>query len=71
MTGANRPEAEFQRDRLLHPKRMSYNNTWRHGREPNCYAVACRIATGRNNSGLKNRLAIAAKIMGVKPITAA
>ena len=29
------------------------------------------IGTGRNNSGLKNRLAMAAKMIGVKPITAA
>ena len=27
--------------------------------------------TGRSNSGLKNRLAMAAKMIGVKPITAA
>ena len=35
------------------------------------HAVAYRTATGRSNSGLKNRLAIAAKMIGVKPITAA
>ena len=41
------------------------------GASPNCYAVAGRIATGRSNSGLKNRLAMAAKIIGAKPIAAA
>ena len=33
-------------------------------------AVAYRTATGRSNSGLKNRLARAAKMIGVKPTTA-
>jgi hypothetical protein len=41
------------------------------GASPKCYAVACSTGTGRNNSGLKNRLAITAKMIGVKPITAA
>ena len=41
------------------------------GANQNCYAVACGTGTGRSNSGLKNRLARAAKMMGVKPITAA
>ena len=35
-----------------------------------CYALAY-AGTGRSNSGLKNRLARAAKMIGVKPITAA
>jgi len=33
--------------------------------------IAYCIGTGRNKSGLKNRLAMAAKMIGVKPITAA
>jgi hypothetical protein len=41
------------------------------GASPNCYAVACSTGTGRSNSGLKNRLARAAKMIGVKPITTA
>jgi len=41
------------------------------GESPRCYAVACGIASGRSNSGLKNRLAMAAKMIGVKPIAAA
>ena len=35
------------------------------------YALACSAETGRSNAGLKNRLAMAAKIIGAKPITAA
>ena len=34
------------------------------------YSAYC-TATGRSSSGLKNRLARAAKMIGVKPITAA
>ena len=34
------------------------------------YAVAFRTDTGRSNSGLKNRLAMAAKMIGVKPTIA-
>jgi hypothetical protein len=37
---------------------------------PSCYA-AYSAGTGRINSGLKNRLPRAAKMIGVKPITAA
>ena len=37
----------------------------------NYYAVVCWTGTGRSNSGLKNRLSRAAKIIGAKPITAA
>ena len=33
--------------------------------------VASYARTGRSNSGLKNRLAMAAKMIGAKPITAA
>ena len=41
------------------------------GASPNCYAVAYGAGTGRSNSGLKNRLPRAAKMIGVKPITTA
>ena len=41
------------------------------GAVPSCYAVAYCTGTGRNNSGLKNRLAMAAKMIGAKPIRAA
>ena len=34
------------------------------------HAVAYRTATGRSNLGLKNQLARAAKMIGVKPTTA-
>ena len=38
---------------------------------PSFYALAGSAETGRSNSGLKNRLPRAAKMIGVKPITAA
>ena len=41
------------------------------GASPNCYAIATSTGTGRSNSGLKNRLPRAAKMIGVKPITTA
>ena len=41
------------------------------GSGASCYALACSVETGRSNAGLKNRLAMAAKMIGAKPITAA
>ena len=41
------------------------------GAIPNCYAVGFSTGTGRSNSGLKNRLPMAAKTIGAKPITTA
>ena len=38
------------------------------GSNQNCYAID---GIGRSNSGLKNLLAMAARMIGVKPITAA
>ena len=35
------------------------------------WPLVCCAETGRSNSGLKNRLARAAKMIGAKPITAA
>jgi hypothetical protein len=36
-----------------------------------CYALACGVKIGRNDSGLKNGHAIAARMSGVKPIMTA